>query len=203
MARVSGRARAAAVGVIVACFAVGAAAQPCTVTLSQTEGPYYLNLNLVRRDIKETRPGLPIGLIYQVRSATTCQPVPGAVVDVWHTDAAGTYSGIPGQGTGGQTWLRGTQVADANGIVLFDTIFPGWYPGRTTHIHLKVKINTQAVLTTQYYFPDWLPDLVYLNFDPYRARGARTVTNAQDSLWRPSLDMLVVPPYAGAIVYIP
>ena len=99
-----------------------------------------------------------------------------------------------------RTWLRGVQITDSNGIVFFDTVFPGWYTGRTTHFHLKVRINNQTSVTTQFYFPEWLPDLVYTNFAPYTARGKRNTTNAQDRIYNAVNDLIVIPPYAGLII---
>ena len=94
-------------------------------TPGSIQGPYYVNSALVRHDITEGRPGLPVRLFVRVLDATTCQPIPGAVVDVWHGDADGLYSGFQSQGTQGQTYLRGIQYAAPDGICWFDTIFTG------------------------------------------------------------------------------
>jgi protocatechuate 3,4-dioxygenase beta subunit len=114
------------------------ARQPdCVLTPEQDEGPFYIDLAQVRRDITEDRPGVPLALGLIVVDAETCRPIRDAAVDVWHCDALGTYSGEPSEGTGGETYLRGIQLTDGNGQAEFATIYPGQYPGRTTHIHIK------------------------------------------------------------------
>src|SRR5262245_50809633 len=106
----------------------------CTLTPSLTEGPFYINAAALRQDITEGRPGLPLVMNIQVIKASTCQPIPNAVVDIWHCDIGGIYSAFPGQLNGidsqGDNYYRGVQVTDANGAVAFRTIYPGYYPGR-------------------------------------------------------------------------
>ena len=116
-----------------------------------TEGPYYLDLDLVRRDITEGRPGVPFDLAVKVVDATSCEPLEGAAVDVWHCDAEGAYSGV--QGDSG-TFLRGVQMTGADGVADFTTIFPGWYTGRAVHVHLKVALAGDDVHTGQLFFDD-------------------------------------------------
>src|SRR5438067_2308343 len=110
----------------------------CVLTPEVTEGPYYLDLDKVRSDITEGKEGAPLDLKLTVVDATGCTPIKDAAVDVWHCDAGGVYSGFSqasaGGGPGGgqsktddQTFLRGTQVSDANGLAEFQTIYPGWY----------------------------------------------------------------------------
>lgn len=156
----------------------------CTLTPAQTEGPYYVNANLVRQDIREGRVVLHTILYYQVVRASDCSPVQGAAVDVWHADAGGVYSGVAQQGTTGQRFLRGIQITDANGLVRFDTIYPGYYPGRTAHIHVKVHPTSGQTLTTQSYFPDPITDLVYQLVPPYSSRPARQTRNPNDGIYR-------------------
>lgn len=115
----------------------------CVLTPQQDEGPFYIDLARVRRDIVEDRPGVPLALALTVVDANTCEPIRDAAVDVWHCDALGVYSGEPTEGSAGTTFLRGIQLTDANGRAEFATIYPGQYPGRTTHIHLKVHIGGQ------------------------------------------------------------
>lgn len=157
----------------------------CQATPSNIPGPYYVDLDLLRSDITEGKPGFPMTLVFQVVRASDCRPIPGAVVDVWHNDAAGDYSGFANQGTAGQTWLRGVQAADARGLVFFQTIYPGWYPGRTTHVHVKVFPTPTSELTTQFFFEDFLSNAIYLQVPPYDQRGPNPTDNARDNFFTP------------------
>ena len=112
-------------------------------------------------------------LILQIVEAKDCVPLQDARVDVWHADGLGLYSGYAGQDTGsakGETFLRGTQFSGADGDVRFNTIYPGWYPGRTPHIHFKAFIDNRNVITGQLYFPDHITEQVYATTPPYRER---------------------------------
>jgi protocatechuate 3,4-dioxygenase beta subunit len=113
----------------------------CLLTPEQEEGPFYIDLAQVRRDIVENRPGVPLALALTVVDSDTCKPIRDAAVDIWHCDALGVYSGEPSEGSEGKTYLRGIQLTDGNGRAAFATIYPGQYPGRTTHIHVKVHIG--------------------------------------------------------------
>jgi protocatechuate 3,4-dioxygenase beta subunit len=113
----------------------------CVLTPEQEEGPFYIDLAQVRQDIVENRPGVPLALRLTVVDSDTCEPIRDAAVDIWHCDALGIYSGEPSEGSGGETYLRGIQLTDGNGLAEFATIYPGQYPGRTTHIHVKVHIG--------------------------------------------------------------
>ena len=165
----------------------------CTLTSEETEGPYYINLNLIRADITEGKPGTPLKLMITVRNSTTCHPIQNAAVDVWHCDAGGVYSGYGAASTGGGpggggtptdklTFLRGIQMTDALGVATIQTIYPGWYRGRAVHIHVKVHVGSNVVHTGQLFFPDDLTDKVY-RADPYAARGTRDVLNSADSIF--------------------
>ena len=122
----------------------------CLLTPEVTEGPFYFDPRLLRPNIAEGKQGVPITLLLQIVDAG-CKPLNGARVDIWHCDATGVYSNYSGQGddpehqisTEGQSFLRGTQLADPRGVVRFQSIYPGWYPGRTTHIHFKVFIDSR------------------------------------------------------------
>lgn len=160
----------------------------CMLATEVTEGPYYIDPELVRADITEGKEGVAMDMVIQVVDAS-CRPLAGARVDIWHCDAQGNYSGYANQGsdgtldTSGETFLRGTQMADARGIVTFRTIYPGWYRGRTTHIHHKVFLDETNVLTGQIFFPDALSQYLYDNVPPYNDRAsARDTVNSNDGI---------------------
>lgn len=159
-----------------------------------TEGPYYLDLNLVRSNVVEDRAGAPFALSLVVADASSGQPVKGAAVDIWHADANGIYSGFVaastaanGGGGGGATdnsrFLRGTQLSDSSGKVTFATIYPGWYRGRTVHIHVKVHVSGKVIHVGQLFFDDSYTDTVYAASAPYSARSARDTRNTNDSIY--------------------
>ena len=162
--------------------AVESGAVGCVLTPEQTEGPYYIPKEKVRRDITEGRSGTPLTLRLRVVNASTCRPIAGAAVDVWHCDAGGVYSGF-GHGSGNRTFMRGIQRTNAKGIATFRTVYPGWYMGRTVHIHVKVHLGGRVVHTGQLYFPDALTDVVYRKA-PYSSRPGRDTRNATDSVFR-------------------
>jgi protocatechuate 3,4-dioxygenase beta subunit len=159
----------------------------CRMTPRMVEGPFYFDPALVRQDITEGRPGVALKLELQVTDGATCRPIENARVDIWHCDATGQYSGYDGQGDGraistkGEKFLRGTQMTNATGGVTFDTIYPGWYRGRTTHIHFKVLIEEKSLLTGQLYFPDAISEAVYAGKAPYNTRTTgRDTMNSND-----------------------
>jgi hypothetical protein len=164
----------------------------CTLTPQQTEGPYWFDVRQVRRNITEGKPGVPLRLLLRVVSASTCLPIPNALAEIWHCDAAGIYSGYSQQGTAGQTFLRGIQTSDADGVVEFQTIYPGWYQGRTTHIHFKVHFGNQTLVTAQLYFPETLSSTIYTSVSPYSSRGAKDTSNTGDGIYRSGGDQLLV-----------
>jgi protocatechuate 3,4-dioxygenase beta subunit len=163
----------------------------CVLTPSATQGPYYFDANLIRQDITEGQPGLATRLHFSVVRASDCTPIPGAAVDVWQANAPGQYSGYANQGTQGQTWLRGIQFTDANGMVSFDTIYPGWYPGRTTHVHVKVRPTVQTEITTQTYFDQPLNRRVNA-WGIYAQHGQNPTTNPNDAFFLPETVMTLV-----------
>ena len=158
------------------------AAVACVLAPELTEGPYYLPNEKLRRNITEGLPGAPLSLRLTVVDASTCKPIKGAAVDIWHCSAAGKYSGESANGTVGLTFLRGIQRTDANGLALFRTVYPGWYQGRTVHIHVKVHVGGAVVHTGQLFFRDAFTDAVYRRA-PYSGRSARDVRNADDSIY--------------------
>jgi protocatechuate 3,4-dioxygenase beta subunit len=156
----------------------------CTLTPEMTEGPYYFDADSIRSDIREDRDGTPLRLAIRVRGADSCEPLSNAVVDIWHCDAGGVYSGFDeGQG---ERFLRGAQVTNRDGIVEFTTVYPGWYQGRTVHIHAKVHLDRSTVLTTQLFFDDAVTDEVFAGA-PYSGRGERDQRNDSDSLFDEAL----------------
>lgn len=160
----------------------------CMVTPETTEGPFYVDPRLVRADITEGRRGAPLELRLQVVTAD-CRPIEGARVDVWHCDADGVYSGYDGQlgglDTTGETFLRGTRMNGRDGIARFTTIWPGWYPGRTAHVHYKVFLGRSETLTSQLFFPDGASEAIYARAEPYRRReNDRYLPNARDGIAR-------------------
>ncbi len=173
----------------------------CVLMPELTEGPYYLDLNEVRSDISEDRPGLPFDLTVRVVDAESCEPVKDAAVDVWHCDAGGAYSGV-GSETG-DTFLRGTQVTDASGGAEFRTIYPGWYTGRAVHIHVKVHVGTDETHTGQLFFDDAVTAKAYES-EPYADRGTPDTTNEADQIYGESggTTIVAVTPgetYAGTV----
>lgn len=163
-------------------------ADVCAIIPEVTEGPYYFDPEMERVDITEDRPGIPTRIRLQVVDAA-CMALEGARVDIWHCDATGVYSGYAGQGddgntdTTGETFMRGTQFTNANGIAEFETVYPSWYRGRTTHVHFKVFLDETNILTGQIFFPDALSEYIYLNVAPYNDRaGTRDTLNANDNI---------------------
>jgi protocatechuate 3,4-dioxygenase beta subunit len=151
----------------------------CVLTPELTEGPFYVANEKLRRNITEGRPGTPLTLKTAVINASTCKPIKNAAVDVWHCDAGGAYSGVGGS-TG--TFLRGIQRTNAKGVATLQTIYPGWYPGRAVHIHVKVHVGGNVVHTGQFFFPDAVTDAVYKKA-PYSSRGPRNQRNPNDSIF--------------------
>jgi protocatechuate 3,4-dioxygenase beta subunit len=170
-----------------------AAATPdgvCVLWPQLDEGPYYFDPHLVRSDIAEGRPGAPLKLTLKVLELGSCKPLANARVDIWHADARGIYSGYASQGdkrdisTAGQKYLRGTQATDADGAVVFNTIYPGWYPGRTPHIHVKAFLESKMVVTGQAFFPDDFSAKIYRGTAPYSARPTPDTNNATDGIYQ-------------------
>lgn len=173
----------------------------CILTPEQTEGPYYIAREKVRRDITEHRPGTPLQLRLNVVDAATCKPIKDAAVDIWHCDASGIYSGFVAASTGAggpaggvpgptdkSTFMRGIQFTDSRGRSQFHTIYPGWYRGRTVHIHVKVHLGGDplghVVHTGQLYFDDKLTARVYQT-GAYKARAAeRDTFNNTDGIYQ-------------------
>lgn len=169
----------------------------CVVRPELTEGPYYVDEELNRSDLRSdpssgiVKEGALLALAFDVSRIASggCTPLSGAIVDVWHCDALGAYSDVsdPGFDTTGQKWLRGLQATDENGRAAFTTIYPGWYSGRAVHIHFKIRSPAGASsayeFTSQLFFDDALSDQVFTR-QPYAAKGTRDLRNANDGIYR-------------------
>ncbi len=188
---------------------------PCVVRPEQTAGPYFVDELLHRADLRTdptdgtTKPGAPLDLTFVVSrlAGERCLPLAGVQVDVWQCDHLGVYSDVqdPSFSTVGKKFLRGYQVTDGQGRARFTTIYPGWYRGRTVHIHFKLRSPpTQRPgfeFTSQLYFDDALTDRVFAT-SPYAERGARTTRNGADGIYRRggSQLLLTLVPQSGGYV---
>ena len=169
--------------------------QACVVRPQQIEGPYFVDEKLNRSDIRSdprtrtTSEGVPLHLTFRVSrtEGSGCLPLSGAQVDVWHCDAMGLYSDTDDfqDDTRGFRFLRGYQITDRSGIASFTTIFPGWYAGRTVHVHFKIRVGPHGKgaggkeFTSQIYFDDALTDVIHAQLQ-YSKRGQRKVRNNRD-----------------------
>ena len=162
-------------------------ATTCTLTPETIAGPTWFDAHAVRTDIREDRPGTPLDLAFRVEKTGACSPVPNAVVDLWQCDAGGIYSGyqnqLGGLDTRGQVFLRGTQLTGPDGRVRFQTVYPGWYPARTTHVHFKVHLSGNREATSQLYFAEELNREVY-GTAPYSTHGQKDTSNTADQFAR-------------------
>ena len=223
--------------------ALFASAGTCTLTAETTQGPYYFDADKIRSDIREDRAGKQLRLAIRVQDSESCAAVPNAVVEIWHCDADGLYSGaeslstgggggggtppdgapsgMPGQmpsgapggmpsgGPGGtppsgapsgapgggaadltpsddKRYLRGAQVTNSDGIVQFTTVWPGWYRGRTVHVHAMVHISNERTLTTQMMMDEKLNTAVFADA-PYAKHTGRDTFNDGDSIYKPGM----------------
>jgi len=212
---------ATGVQVLAGCSPVGASATEqaahasgtCVVRPAQTEGPYFVDEKLHRADIRPdpgtglVSAGIPLSLGFNVSrlSGNVCAPLPGVLVDIWQCDEKGIYSDVkdPSFDTTGKKFLRGYQTTAAAGNVRFTTVYPGWYQGRTVHIHFKLRTTPAAgsgkEFTSQVYFDDAFTDQVFTRA-PYSSRGSRSTRNQQDGIFRQDgaqLMLTVTPDGAG------
>jgi protocatechuate 3,4-dioxygenase beta subunit len=178
----------------------------CQMSPSATQGPYYFDADKIRSDIREDRPGTRLRVVLKAQDSASCRPLGNAVVEIWHCDAAGLYSGAEAMSAGGgaglprgggdlkpaddKRYLRGAQVSNADGIVQFTTIWPGWYRGRTIHIHVMLHVNDRRVLTSQLMFDEALNTKV-LSGPAYAKHTGRDTTNDNDSIFRRPMLMKV------------
>lgn len=186
--------------------ATGASGGPvptCIVVPELTEGPYFVDDQLERSDIRSEPSdnsvveGDQLDLVVNVSQVGVdgaCTALAGAQVDIWHCDALGVYSGAtdPGFDTTGLTWLRGYQVTSDRGQVAFTTIYPGWYQGRATHIHFKIRTEDGYEFTSQWFFDDAFSDTVHAQ-GAYASRGASgRLQNSGDNIFQGSDNMLTL-----------
>ena len=170
----------------------------CVLTPEQVEGPFFIRAPM-RGNIREDRDGIALSLNLRIVRDAGCQPVQGAVAEIWHCDAAGRYSGFPEElsrdpmgtlrfvGSGGRAepvndkrYLRGAQISNADSAVSFQTIFPGWYAPRVPHIHLKLFVGDRVYTTTQFYFPDQMANEIYTTHPVYKPHGPSPYNQAND-----------------------
>ncbi len=140
----------------------------CAESAEETAGPFPIKTpaDYVRENIIGDRTGIPLMITFNIQNTNdNCNPLEGALVDIWHCDAQGNYSQYDGQLDGNFTsenFLRGRQTSDSNGNASFISIFPGWYPGRTPHIHVEIKSSTgSSLLITQVSWSEDISNTVY------------------------------------------
>src|SRR5690348_14099741 len=149
------------------------------ITPPVAEGPFYKDEKLNRFDITETKKGTPIEYVFRVEDEH-CKPIEGAIVDIWQCDNQGVYSDFKQENTVNETWLRGYQITDKNGMCKFKSIFPGWYEGRITHLHAKVHVQDKTVLTTNFFFPKEMENEIYQNNASLYPKGINPIPVLQD-----------------------
>jgi protocatechuate 3,4-dioxygenase beta subunit len=163
----------------------------CTLAAEQEEGPYYLGLERIRTNITDGKSGLRLDLRLKVVDSSSCEPLGNVAVDIWHAAPSGEYSGFSAEGTSEQTFLRGLQLTDKSGIAAFRTIYPGWYEGRATHVHVKVQVGGKAgtryagghvAHTGQMFFSDATTDRV-AKLSPYSRRTITRTRNKADHVY--------------------
>ncbi|MEU6348028.1 intradiol ring-cleavage dioxygenase [Streptomyces sp. NPDC047072] len=174
-----------------------AAAAVCTLTKEMTEGPYYLDGQYVRADITEGKTGFPLKLALTVVDDDTCATISNALVEIWHCDALGEYSGYVGNNGHSEpdsgTFLRGGVLTNSSGVANITTVYPGWYRGRCVHIHVKVHVNVTLTSdgsftggtelhTGQLFFDETVTAKVGA-LSPYSANTVTRTTLAQDSIY--------------------
>jgi protocatechuate 3,4-dioxygenase beta subunit len=177
----------------------------CTSTLEGEVGPYFADDSadgfnrsdiLSNLDGTSTQTGVPLTLtIYIYDAQNSCAAFAGAQVDIWHCNASGVYSDISSESTASEQWLRGYQISDSTGKVSFTTIVPGWYQGRTTHIHLRIRSSydesaglSDGTNTTQVFFSQTLVDTLATSISPYNSEGTNPTTNASDRVYAQQTD---------------
>ena len=173
-------------------------ATACTQTLEGEEGPYFVDDSatgykrsniLTNLDGSDSQSGVAFTLtLYVYDSENSCTAMENVQVDIWHCNASGIYSAESSEATSSQSWLRGYQITDSTGKVQFTTILPGWYSGRTTHIHLRLRStydssSSGGTNTMQLFFDQTLIDTLATSVSPYSSEGSNPTTNATDRVY--------------------
>lgn len=179
----------------------------CILQPEVTQGPYYVDGELIRSEITDGQEGVPLYLDIQLVDTSSCEPVPAVYMDIWHCNATGVYSGVSASGNGNSddtsnldaTFLRGIVQTDVNGVAQYETIFPGHYIGRATHIHVLSHNTNDTIIRTngtvlgnnattthashvgQIFFDQDLISLVEATA-PYNTNTQELTTNAEDSI---------------------
>ena len=174
------------------------ASASCAVSLEGEEGPYFVDdsatgynrVNILSNlDGTSTQTGIPLALtVYVFDAKNSCAPMANVQVDIWHCNADGVYSAESSESTSSETWLRGYQLSDSTGKVTFTTIMPGWYSGRTTHIHLRLRSTYDSTSnsgsnTMQFFFDQTILDTIDTTVAPYSSEGKNPITNATDRVY--------------------
>jgi protocatechuate 3,4-dioxygenase beta subunit len=188
-------------------------AQQCAVLKDSDEGPFFFCTNPGVADIARGQVGVPLVIAFRAINAATCQPIPDAVIDVWHCDAKGPYSGqnmavdealqsaSHAPPVNDDRHCRGALRTDADGIAEFRSVYPGYYIERAIHIHLKVHIGNRAFLTHQALLPE--PDnAAVMSMVPYNLpRKGKHIANAQEANWGlPTMKIALRPPTRLALL---
>lgn len=160
----------------------------CVLAHAVTEGPCTEAADQARKDVSEGYSGLPMRLALRVVDAS-CNPIAGAKVKIWHTQLNGSYSGetpnpnmcVKNSADIQKHYFRGVQTTDDAGRVDFDSCFPGWYKGRTVHIHFTVTANGKS-FTSQLVFDQTLVSEIFTSHPEYSPYGQPDTTNANDNV---------------------
>jgi protocatechuate 3,4-dioxygenase beta subunit len=168
----------------------------CVTTPSETAGPFPTRdpASLAIQDIRFDRKGIEMTVQLAVQNKNNgCAPLAGVIVDVWHCDKDGYYSEYGGSGMQERDFkhahfLRGRQTTNAQGIVNFKTIYPGWYAGRAPHIHVEIlDAAEKSLLITQIAFPTDISNEVYTKAASHYVSGTQDTTNSSDRIFRDSI----------------
>ncbi len=191
-----GAAGAAALGGLAGLVLPGRSARADTATTCLTQGPYWVDEQLFRQDVRSdptsgvVQAGLPLKLQFSVSRLTSGVPAPlvGAWVDIWHCGGAGTYSDAAANGTVGQRFLRGYQITDSHGMARFITIYPGWYVGRTVHIHFRIRVFSGTTVTqnftSQVFFNDTISTAIFARMNStYNTHSGSRTFNTADGIY--------------------